>query len=70
MSQADLAVLVISARKGEFETGFERGGQVIGFSTFTSTMYFGMPTESVGTLVKMFDDAFISTFVLIYYHNL
>ena len=26
--QADLAVLVISARKGEFETGFERGGQV------------------------------------------
>ena len=28
-SQADLAVLVISARKGEFETGFERGGQVL-----------------------------------------
>lgn len=26
-SQADIAVLVISARKGEFETGFERGGQ-------------------------------------------
>ncbi|RWS12008.1 Eukaryotic peptide chain release factor GTP-binding subunit ERF3A-like protein [Dinothrombium tinctorium] len=26
-TQADLAVLVISARKGEFETGFERGGQ-------------------------------------------
>ncbi|OCT61476.1 eukaryotic peptide chain release factor GTP-binding subunit ERF3A [Xenopus laevis] len=26
-SQADLAVLVISARKGEFETGFEKGGQ-------------------------------------------
>jgi len=26
-SQADMAVLVISARKGEFETGFERGGQ-------------------------------------------
>jgi len=25
--QADLAVLVISARKGEFETGFEKGGQ-------------------------------------------
>jgi len=25
--QADLAVLVISARKGEFETGFENGGQ-------------------------------------------
>ncbi|CAF3688187.1 unnamed protein product [Rotaria socialis] len=26
-SQADIAILVISARKGEFETGFERGGQ-------------------------------------------
>ncbi|RKP15023.1 P-loop containing nucleoside triphosphate hydrolase protein [Piptocephalis cylindrospora] len=25
--QADIGVLVISARKGEFETGFERGGQ-------------------------------------------
>jgi peptide chain release factor subunit 3 len=26
-AQADTAVLVISARKGEFETGFEKGGQ-------------------------------------------
>ncbi|KAH0481186.1 MAG: uncharacterized protein KVP18_004322 [Porospora cf. gigantea A] len=26
-AQADLAVLIISARKGEFETGFEKGGQ-------------------------------------------
>ena len=26
-AQADVALLVISARKGEFETGFERGGQ-------------------------------------------
>lgn len=26
-AQADIAVLVISARRGEFETGFERGGQ-------------------------------------------
>ncbi|XP_055689314.1 eukaryotic peptide chain release factor GTP-binding subunit ERF3A [Lutzomyia longipalpis] len=26
-AQADVAVLVISARKGEFETGFDRGGQ-------------------------------------------
>jgi peptide chain release factor subunit 3 len=25
--QADVGVLVISARRGEFETGFERGGQ-------------------------------------------
>ena len=27
-SQADLAVLVISARRGEFETGVESGGQI------------------------------------------
>ncbi len=26
-SQADIAVLVISSRRGEFETGFEKGGQ-------------------------------------------
>jgi peptide chain release factor subunit 3 len=26
-AQADIAVMVISARKGEFETGFEKGGQ-------------------------------------------
>ncbi|OMP09050.1 hypothetical protein COLO4_05856 [Corchorus olitorius] len=26
-AQADIGVLVISARKGEFETGYERGGQ-------------------------------------------
>lgn len=26
-TQADVAILVISARKGEFETGFEKGGQ-------------------------------------------
>lgn len=26
-SQADIGVLVISARKGEFETGYDRGGQ-------------------------------------------
>jgi peptide chain release factor subunit 3 len=26
-AQADIALLVISAQKGEFETGFEKGGQ-------------------------------------------
>ena len=26
-SQADVGVLVISARKGEYEAGFEKGGQ-------------------------------------------
>lgn len=36
-SQADLAVLVISARKGEFETGFERGGQTREHATLAKT---------------------------------
>lgn len=26
-AQADVAILVISARKGEFEAGFDKGGQ-------------------------------------------
>ena len=26
-AQADVGIFVISARRGEFETGFERGGQ-------------------------------------------
>ena len=38
-SQADLAVLVISARKGEFETGFERGGQVKYFKISLSSAH-------------------------------
>ena len=29
-------MLVISARKGEFETGFERGGQVIVFANINA----------------------------------
>lgn len=36
-SQADVAVLVISARKGEFETGFERGGQTREHATLVKT---------------------------------
>ncbi|CAI4215458.1 unnamed protein product [Parascedosporium putredinis] len=31
-SQADVGILVISARKGEYETGFERGGQTLEWS--------------------------------------
>ncbi|KAI9659630.1 MAG: translation termination factor GTPase eRF3 [Alyxoria varia] len=36
-SQADVGVLVISARKGEYETGFERGGQTREHSTLAKT---------------------------------
>eukprot|EP00937_MAST-01D_sp_MAST-1D-sp2_P002449 g2449.t1 len=37
-SQADVGVLVISARKGEFETGFERGGQTREHATLARTL--------------------------------
>lgn len=36
--QADIAVLVISARKGEFETGFEKGGQTREHILLTRTL--------------------------------
>jgi peptide chain release factor subunit 3 len=36
-AQADVALLVISARKGEFETGFERGGQTREHITLVKT---------------------------------
>ncbi len=36
--QADIAVLVISARKGEFETGFEKGGQTREHVLLTRTL--------------------------------
>lgn len=37
-SQADVGVLIISARKGEFETGFERGGQTREHATLAKTL--------------------------------
>merc|ERR1712054_117235 len=37
-SQADVAVLIISARKGEFETGFERGGQTREHAVLAKTL--------------------------------
>lgn len=37
-SQADVAVLVVSARKGEFETGFEHGGQTREHSALAKTL--------------------------------
>jgi len=36
-NQADIALLVISARKGEFETGFEKGGQTREHATLVKT---------------------------------
>merc|ERR1719188_1024712 len=37
-SQADIAVLIISARKGEFETGFEKGGQTCEHALLAKTL--------------------------------
>jgi peptide chain release factor subunit 3 len=37
-SQADIGVLIISARKGEFETGFERGGQTREHAVLAKTL--------------------------------
>ncbi|TDH67836.1 hypothetical protein CCR75_007981 [Bremia lactucae] len=37
-SQADVGILVISARKGEFETGFERGGQTREHAVLAKTL--------------------------------
>ena len=37
-AQADVGVLVISARRGEFETGFERGGQTREHATLAMTL--------------------------------
>jgi len=37
-SQADVGVLIISARKGEFETGFEKGGQTCEHALLAKTL--------------------------------
>jgi len=37
-AQADIGILVISARKGEFETGFDRGGQTREHATLAKTL--------------------------------
>jgi len=37
-SQADVAILVISARKGEFESGFEKGGQTKEHTVIAKTL--------------------------------
>ena len=42
-SQADIGILVISARKGEFETGFERGGQTREHAMLAKTLGVSYP---------------------------
>lgn len=55
-SQADIGVLVISARKGEFETGFERGGQTREHAQLAKTL--GV-TKLVVAINKMDDPSTI-----------
>ena len=55
-SQADIGVLVISARKGEFETGFERGGQTREHAQLAKTL--GV-TKLVVVINKMDDPSMI-----------
>eukprot|EP00475_Leptophrys_vorax_P024887 TRINITY_DN3452_c0_g1_i1.p1 TRINITY_DN3452_c0_g1~~TRINITY_DN3452_c0_g1_i1.p1 ORF type:complete len:592 (+),score=166.56 TRINITY_DN3452_c0_g1_i1:233-1777(+) len=63
-AQADVGVLVISARKGEFETGFERGGQTREHAMLAKTLGIGklivvvnkMDEASVGWSKDRFDE--------------
>lgn len=51
-SQADVAILVISARKGEFETGFEKGGQTREHALLVKTA----GVEKLLVLINKMDD--------------
>jgi peptide chain release factor subunit 3 len=51
-SQADVAILVISARRGEFETGFERGGQTREHALLAKTL----GVRSLIVVVNKMDD--------------
>jgi peptide chain release factor subunit 3 len=63
-SQADVGALVISARKGEFETGFERGGQTREHAQLAKTLGVSkllvivnkMDDPSVGWSKERFDE--------------
>jgi peptide chain release factor subunit 3 len=63
-SQADVGILVISARRGEFETGFERGGQTREHAMLAKTLGVSylivvinkMDDRTVGWDKKRFDE--------------
>jgi len=55
-SQADLAILVISARRGEFETGFERGGQTQEHALLVKTA----GVKHLVVLINKMDDATVN----------
>lgn len=55
-AQADVAVLVIAARKGEFETGFERGGQTREHAQLAKTL----GVAKLIVVVNKMDDASVN----------
>jgi peptide chain release factor subunit 3 len=55
-SQADIGVLVISARKGEFETGFERGGQTREHAQLAKTL----GVSKLAVVINKMDDPSMS----------
>lgn len=55
-AQADVAILVISARKGEFETGFERGGQTREHALLAKTL----GVKKMVVVINKMDDATVN----------
>ncbi|VDC02078.1 unnamed protein product [Peniophora sp. CBMAI 1063] len=55
-AQADVALLVISARKGEFETGFEKGGQTREHITLAKTA----GVTKVAVVINKMDDSTVN----------
>jgi peptide chain release factor subunit 3 len=55
-TQADLGILVISARKGEFEAGFERGGQTREHAQLAKTL----GVQKLVCVINKMDDTSIS----------
>lgn len=55
-SQADVGILVISARKGEYETGFEKGGQTREHALLAKTQ----GVNKVVVVVNKMDDATVN----------
>ena len=55
-AQADIGVMVIAARKGEFETGFERGGQTREHAQLAKTL----GVSKLIVVVNKMDDASIA----------
>ena len=61
-SQADIGVLIISARKGEFETGFEKGGQTSEHAVLAKTLGVDKLIIAVNKMDDPYEDSCFSLF--------